>query len=91
MLRTLRSLGYVSKAQLDEYGQIDPGPREKEIFGHLADESERAGGLMARLRRRIQPSDRFKLLQREAARKVSRGEQAPLRIIQPKLPDTEEV
>jgi hypothetical protein len=90
MLRTLRALGFISKAQLDEFAQTDPGPREKEIFGNRADDGEGRGIWSGRLRKRTQPSDRFKLLQQEAARKVSREQAAP-RPIQPTLPDTEVV
>jgi len=88
MLRTLRALGIISKAQLDEYAQTDPGPREKEIFGSRADDGEGPGGWMGRLRKRTQPSDRFKLLQQEAARKIVREQSAP-RPVQPTLPETE--
>jgi Zn-dependent peptidase ImmA (M78 family)/transcriptional regulator with XRE-family HTH domain len=86
MLRTLRSLGYISKAQLDEYGQTDPGPREKEVFGDADDGGP--GGVLGKFRRRIRPSDRYKLLRQEAARKISRERTVP-RPIQPKLPETE--
>lgn len=91
MLRTLRGLGYVSKAQLDEYGKLDPAPREKELFGSLADEDGNGvaagglGGLVAKIKRRTVPSDRYKLLQREAARKVTREKMLP-KAVQKKLP-----
>jgi Zn-dependent peptidase ImmA (M78 family)/transcriptional regulator with XRE-family HTH domain len=89
MLRTLRTLGYLSKAQLDDYAQIDPGPREKEIFGNRAGDGEGAAGWMGRLRKRTQPSDRFKLLQQEATRKVVREPSSP-RPVQTTLPEPEE-
>jgi Zn-dependent peptidase ImmA (M78 family) len=90
MLRTLRSLGYLSKAQLDEYGKLNPATREKELFGHAGDENgngaEAGGvsGLIAKIKRRMIPSDRFKLLQREAARKITRERALP-KSVQKKL------
>jgi transcriptional regulator with XRE-family HTH domain/Zn-dependent peptidase ImmA (M78 family) len=47
-------------------------------------------GLVTRIRRRAIPSDRFKLLQREAARKITR-EKTPARAIQKKLPTAEDL
>jgi Zn-dependent peptidase ImmA (M78 family) len=79
MLRTLRGLGTVSKAEFDEYAKIDPAPREKELFGSLTEgngEGEapagEGSGLVAKFRRRPIPSDRYRLLQREAMRKIAR-------------------
>ena len=94
MLRTLRLLGFVSRSQLDEYAKLDPDRREKEIFGGPGDApGERAGakeggvgGLLTKIRKRTIPSDRFKLLQEEAARrglreiKLSKAVQAALPI-----------
>ena len=53
-----------------------------------AGDGEGPVGWMGKLRKRTQPSDRFKLLQQEAARKVTREQSLP-RPTQPTLPDTE--
>jgi len=92
MLRTLRTLGYVSKAQFDEFAQVDPAAREKELFGNLTDGNGNGGtsagpvgGLIAKFRRRPTPSDRYKLLQREAMRKIAR-DRALRKAVQKTLP-----
>lgn len=91
MLRTLRAMGFVSKAQYDEFSRIDPGSREKELFGKGSEEeapppasdesgsegresgiAAGVGGFLARIRRKPVSSDRYKLLQKEAARKIAR-------------------
>jgi len=91
MLRTLRAMGFVSKAQYDEFARIDPGPREKDLFGKGAEEEVPAAGpgeagpsggegglaagvgnLLAKIRRKPISSDRYKLLQKEAARRIVR-------------------
>ncbi len=99
MLRTLRSMGYIGRTQLDDYAKADPDKREKEIFGSTAGDNgekrkEAAGGrgvaaavvkgipglealggpsaLFSKIRHRAIPSDRYKLLQREAAKKRKR-------------------
>jgi Zn-dependent peptidase ImmA (M78 family) len=102
MLRTLRGLGLISKSQFEDFSKVDPGPREKELFGHAADEDEhassgvfrkamggRAGGPIAGAKRRMIPSDRFKLLRREAGQKITR-EKAPAGAAQKNLPADEE-
>jgi len=98
MLRTLRGLGLISKSQFEDFGKIDPGPREKELFGRTADEEEhtpagvfrkgmggRANSPISAARRGMIPSDRFKLLRREAGQKITR-EKAPAGAAQKKLP-----
>jgi Zn-dependent peptidase ImmA (M78 family) len=77
MLRTLRALGFVSKGQYDEFARIDPAPREKDLFGRGSEEEPPPGeagitNLLARIRRKPMPSDRYRLLQKEAARKIAR-------------------
>ncbi|MBM3293972.1 MAG: helix-turn-helix domain-containing protein [Candidatus Aminicenantes bacterium] len=92
MLRTLRSLGYVSKAQSDEFARIEPAAREKELFGNLSDGNGEGGGTagavggwIAKFRRRPLPSDRYKLLQREAMAKIAR-DRALRKAVQKTLP-----
>jgi Zn-dependent peptidase ImmA (M78 family) len=101
MLRTLRGLGLISKPQFEDFGKIDPGPREKELFGLAGDEDEhapgvfrkgmggRAAGPTSAAKRRMIPSDRFKLLRCEAGRKITR-EKAPAGAAQKNLPTDEE-
>jgi hypothetical protein len=93
MLRTLRAMGYVSKAQFDEFAKLDPAAREKELFGAPSDGDGEggapAGGVgswLAKFRRRPLPSDRYKLLQREAMQKIAR-ERALRKAVQKTLPD----
>ncbi len=96
MLRTLRNMGYVSRAQFGEYVKLDPGKREKEIFGNVDDSNGggagRVGGkvegLLTKIKKRAIPSDRFKLLQVEAARKITRDKKLP-KAIQKMLPTAE--
>lgn len=91
MLRTLRSLGYIGRTQLDDYVKLDPDAREKEIFGSVVGGNGGRGvggkveGLLAKMKKRILPSDRFKLLHREAARRVA-AEKKSRRPIQKTLP-----
>lgn len=93
MLRTLRAMGYVSKAQFDEFAKLDPAAREKELFGAPSDGDGEGGapggavgGWLAKFRRRPLPSDRYKLLQREAMQKIAR-ERALRKAVQKTLPD----
>ena len=92
MLRTLRSLGYIGRTQLDEYVKLDPDAREKEIFGSVGGDSGGTGvggkveGLLAKMKKRILPSDRFKLLNREAARRVA-AEKKSRKPVQKTLPE----
>ena len=91
MLRSLRAMGFVSKAQYDEFVRIDPGPRQKDLFGKGSEEeappagpgesgptageggiAAGVGSFLAKIRRKPISSDRYKLLQKEAARKVAR-------------------
>jgi Zn-dependent peptidase ImmA (M78 family)/transcriptional regulator with XRE-family HTH domain len=69
MLRRLRELGYLSAAQHEDWLKLHPEIREKEVFGDLREESRgrraRAGGAIY--------SDRYRLLQLEAARKKGRN------------------
>lgn len=96
MLRTLRNMGYVSRAQFGEYVKLDPDKREKEIFGNVADSNGGGAGLVAgkveglltKIKKRAIPSDRFKLLQVEAARKITRDKKLP-KAIQRTLPRAE--
>lgn len=96
MLRTLRNMGYVSRAQFGEYVKLDPDKREKEIFGNVADSNGGGAGLVAgkveglltKIKKRAIPSDRFKLLQVEAARKITRDKKLP-KAIQKTLPTAE--
>jgi len=92
MLRTLRSLGFIGRTQLDEYVKLDPDAREKEIFGSVGGDSGGTGvggkveGLLAKMKKRILPSDRFKLLNREAARRVA-AEKKSRKPVQKTLPE----
>jgi transcriptional regulator with XRE-family HTH domain len=92
MLRTLRSLGYIGRTQLDDYVKLDPDVREKEIFGSVGGGNGGPGvggkveGLLAKIKKRILPSDRFKLLHREAARRVA-AEKKSRKPIQKTLPE----
>jgi len=96
MLRTLQTMGFVSKPQYEEFVQIDPAPREKDLFGRgTEDENSSSGsaaggavgvsGLWAKIKRKPIPSDRYKLLQKEAARKIARDREMR-RAIQGTLP-----
>jgi len=93
MLRSLRNMGCVSRGQFGEYVKLDPDKREKEIFGSVAD-SNGAGaaatggkveGFLTRLKKRAVPSDRFRLLQVEASRRITREKRLP-KTIQMTLP-----
>jgi Zn-dependent peptidase ImmA (M78 family) len=73
MLRTLRNMNFIRRERFEEFFQRDPGPREKELFGNVADGEGRGGrgsggvkGLIAKARARTITSDRFKLLEHEA-------------------------
>ncbi len=79
MLRTLRAMGLIAKAVYEEFVQIDPVPREKDLFGRGPDDDHPAGGpttglggILTKMKRKPIPSDRYRLLQKEAARKISR-------------------
>jgi Zn-dependent peptidase ImmA (M78 family) len=79
MLRTLRAMGLIAKAAYEEFVQIDPSLREKELFGRGPEDdppvggpAAGAGGLWKKTNRKPIPSDRYRLLQKEAARKISR-------------------
>jgi Zn-dependent peptidase ImmA (M78 family)/DNA-binding XRE family transcriptional regulator len=95
MLRTLRTMSLVSAAQYDEFVRIDPGSREKDLFGRASGEDPVAGwpgtapggegeerieagaasgtaGPPARIKRKPVPSDRYRMLQKEAIRKIAR-------------------
>jgi Zn-dependent peptidase ImmA (M78 family) len=74
MLRTLRNMNFIRRERFEEFFQRDPGPREKELFGNVADGEGRGGrggggvkGFIAKARARTITSDRFKLLEHEAA------------------------
>ena len=75
MLRTLRNQGLIRREHFEEYFNLDPEPREREVFGRVpngegkGDRKAKAGvkGLIARARARTIPSDRYRLLEREAA------------------------
>jgi len=69
MLRKVRGLGYISAAQHEDWLKLHPETREKEVFGDLWKEGlgrRAAGG-------RAVYSDRFRLLQLEAAAKTRRA------------------
>ena len=104
MLRALRDMGFLEKARFEEYAQTDPAPREKDVFGEggegdagggaggrdlPAGVSRTVSGFLSKFRKRPVTSDRYKLLQREAARKVA-GEKALKPGLQKSLPAPEE-
>ena len=73
MLRTLRNLNFIRRERFEEFFQRDPWPREKELFGNVADGEGKGGrghggvkGLIVKARARAITSDRFKLLEHEA-------------------------
>ncbi|MGB8951656.1 MAG: XRE family transcriptional regulator [Candidatus Aminicenantales bacterium] len=70
VLSSLRSLNYLSRSQLNEYRKLDPAAREKELFGNIGNgnEGKAAESRIRKSQKKIIPSDRFKLLQQEAAR-----------------------
>jgi Zn-dependent peptidase ImmA (M78 family) len=97
MLRTLRTMGYIGRTQLDDYAKADPEKREKDVFGNATGgngEKGKTGGggvaaalakgipglealgrpaaLFSKIRHHAIPSDRYKLLQQEAAKKRKR-------------------
>jgi Zn-dependent peptidase ImmA (M78 family)/transcriptional regulator with XRE-family HTH domain len=103
MLRALRDEGFLEKALYEDYAKLDPSLREREVFGAVEegeaegpalDKSLPAGvngvvsGFLSKFRKRPIPSDRYKLLQREAVHKVA-GEKLPAKSIQKKLPQAE--
>jgi hypothetical protein len=103
MLRTLRDLGYLDKGPFEEFARADPAAREKELFGALEDGEGEAPagakglpsgvtnvvtGFLSKFKKRPIPSDRYRLLQREAARKVV-GEKSLKKGVQKKLPTGE--
>ncbi len=65
MLRKVREMGFVSAGQFEEYFKRDPDSREREVFGASGGERSSAGRPLF--------SDRYKLLQLEAARKKLRA------------------
>jgi len=75
MLRTLRNQALIRREHFEEYFNLDPEPREREIFGRVPNGEgkgdRKAGGgvkgLIAKARARTIPSDRYRLLEREAA------------------------
>ena len=66
MLRRVRGLGYISAAKHEDWLKLHPETREKEVFGDLREEGR---GRKAAANRAIY-SDRYKLLQLEAAAKL---------------------
>ena len=70
MLRKVRELGFVTAAQFEDYIKRDPDSREREVFGATGD--RRAIGEGRAGAGRPIYSDRYKLLQAEAARKKRR-------------------
>ena len=102
MLRTLRDQDIMDKAQFEEWARRDPAPREKTIFGAGEDEgffepedkglvrrSGGASGFLFKFKKRPITSDRFKLLQEEAARRIAGGK-GTVKGVQTKLPTPEE-
>jgi Zn-dependent peptidase ImmA (M78 family) len=70
MLRKVRELGYVSAAQFEDYIKRDPDSREREVFG--GKRGRRQGAGQRKSAGRPIYSDRYKLLQAEAATKRRR-------------------
>ena len=66
MLRTLRGRGFLPEARFEEFFKRNPEDREQEVFGALSGQEERRTRTLFRKSRTI-PSDRFRLLQAEAA------------------------
>jgi Zn-dependent peptidase ImmA (M78 family) len=104
MLRALRDGGFLDKPRYEEYAAIDPAPREKDLFGEGAEGESGAGaagkdlptgvsrtvsGFLSKFRKRPITSDRYKLLQHEAARKVA-GEKILKSGAQKSLPTPDE-
>lgn len=67
ILRTLRDLGLLTRAKFEDYFKFEAAGREKELFGNIVEEGE--GSWLGRLKKKTIPSDRFKLLSREASRR----------------------
>jgi Zn-dependent peptidase ImmA (M78 family)/DNA-binding XRE family transcriptional regulator len=102
MLRTLRDQDYMDKVECEDALKRDPAPREKDLFGVGEDEGvldpdekgtiRTAGvvsGFLFKFKKRPITSDRFKVLQDEAARKIAGG--AGLKKgVQKKLPTPED-
>jgi len=77
MLRTLRDMGYLNRQQFEQFYKADHERREKELFGSSAENAAGAkAGVLGLSRRRAVPSDRFKLLAREAQRKSAPAKNA---------------
>lgn len=66
MLRTLRARGTLPEAKFEEFFRRGPEDREQEVFGSLSGQEERRARALFRKSRTI-PSDRFRLLEAEAA------------------------
>jgi len=66
LLRTLRTRGVLAEAKFEEFFRRGPEDREQEIFGSLSGQEERRNRALFRKSRTI-PSDRFRLLEAEAA------------------------
>ena len=67
MLRSLRSRGALPEAKFEEYFKRNPEERESEVFGGTSGPEERKGRVLFRkVRARVVPSDRFRLLSAEA-------------------------
>jgi transcriptional regulator with XRE-family HTH domain len=80
MLRALRSPGLLPEAKFEEYFKRNPEDRESEIFGGTSGPEERRGRtLFRKVRARVVPSDRFRLLAAEAegAARTKGGTPAP--------------
>lgn len=101
MLRTLRDLDLIDRVQFDESIRRDPAPRERELFGLSDDEAgydpdERAAvrtgapsGYLFKFKKRPITSDRYKLLQEDAARRIAGGKGLK-KGVQTSLPSPEE-
>jgi len=66
MLRKVRELGFVSAAQHEDWLKLHPETREKEVFGDLWEAGRRRKAAASR----AIYSDRYRLLQLEAAAKT---------------------
>jgi len=78
LLRALRSEGLLAEAKFEEYFKRNPEDREAEVFGATSGPEERRGrALFRKVRARVVPSDRFRLLAAEAEAAARTKAEAP--------------